>query len=201
MGAHTRGSHVLRSPEPHKSISHCFLQPIGELLGKGKHGSVYAAGPDTVVKIVRQSPIAFQEAEIATRIGKKKIGPSIRQVTRCNGKLYIYMEKVTGTLRDWMEAETRSRRDRANAKKRISKLFQRLHSLGLYHGDVHWENIAFIRKPSGKTSWKLIDFGWVHSETETRRNRPDLPLARQWWGAGRMDVNLSKELNNMFSDT
>ena len=37
-------------------MSDCFLRKFGKLLGKGKNGSVYAVGQDTVVKVVAQSP-------------------------------------------------------------------------------------------------------------------------------------------------
>ena len=170
-------------------MSGCFLRKFGKLLGKGKHGSVYAVGQDMVVKVVKQSEIATKEAELATLIGKKRIGPKVRQITYCEKNIYIYMQRVSGTLKDWLSSKQRTQEE----------LFDRLHALGYFHGDVHWENVAYVNTPEGRTRWTLLDFGWVHNGRDTRRTRPDLPLAKDWWGAGMRDKYLQQELNTIFS--
>jgi serine/threonine protein kinase len=108
---------------------------------------------ETYTKIVNEKEFMF------TLIASNEdISPKLISWTRNNSNFTIQIEKYPITLKDAI--------DRSIYKDEIIRLIQKLHSLGIFHADIHLDNIV-VDPILGKV--KLIDFGiscWIDNIPE-----------------------------------
>lgn len=149
---------------------------VGNKLGSGGFGVVYSAmcqdtGERAVVKRARAdvAPAAFlREAEIMSAIVHPNV-ISIYDVVRQDGRIWIVMERATGTLRSMIDTYG-PRSQRYVIRKSIELLLglRAVHRERVIHRDVHVDNV--LVKVTGTSSLpgavgrplftiKLSDFG------------------------------------------
>jgi TPR repeat protein/tRNA A-37 threonylcarbamoyl transferase component Bud32 len=160
---------------------------IGNLLGQGGAGSVYAA-LDTVfqtpvaLKLIRADRLAnpeactrlLQEAALMRNIRHDNI-VVVYDANIDNGQPYITMEKLDGqSLRAWMREQLANDRDCSleTAVQIISAVLSGLelaHSQGITHRDLKPENV-FLTAPPGPDGarLKLLDFGLARAANSSR---------------------------------
>lgn len=91
--------------------------------------------------------VSKKELKLTLKASKKNICPKIIQWKKINNdKFEILMEKYTNTLKE----ET----DKLFYQNQVAQLIKKLHSIEIYHYDLHNENFVIKNKVI-----KLIDFG------------------------------------------
>jgi serine/threonine protein kinase len=142
---------------------------LGELLGRGGQGEVYAArdlvdGTQAAVKVLRTDRIDdaaqvrgfLEEASALTKIKSPHV-VTAREVGSISDALpYIAMERLAGTTLAQQLAE-RGALDRAPLRHLIvdaCTALEAVHRAGVIHGDVNPNNLVL-----SDGVWKLIDFG------------------------------------------
>jgi serine/threonine protein kinase len=139
-------------------------------IGQGQHGAVFGGtfeGAPVAVKIVSLdawgTPLgafaAFaHEVKMQRAFARKGLAPKLRKsfAVRADGRTHgvIVMDRVDGTLAQLLYRHPKAC---AHVAKLIAHLLRRLRALRLVHGDMHLDNIAFVRVP--ELQLRLIDFG------------------------------------------
>ena len=135
------------------------------VLGKGVYGKVILSpfNKDRVFKIVKAKWFHKSEYYFGTILGNMGIAPKIYNFFECSYRSTRYkvieMERITDTLKSWLQTRSRSVRARQGAYRNITTMIRKMHSNGIYHGDLHHQNIGRVG-----SRWVLLDFGWTHSK-------------------------------------
>jgi len=152
---------------------------IDSQFSKGTAGTIYNIknNKKLLVKIIpinrsNNREQALREIGFMTKTSALSISPKIYNAKFCkfNGKNYafIVMEKYgDGTLEDMFSAFNEMNFNRyknntvlQNIGKSITKLFDKLYALNIYHGDLHAQNILYKINKSGNVQFRIIDFGY-----------------------------------------
>jgi tRNA A-37 threonylcarbamoyl transferase component Bud32 len=107
-----------------------------------------------------QIDLIKNEILISKEMGEKNIGPKIYDFNICeeNGilKINILMEYMNGgTLKEWYDKNLFKKTHRNEIEEKIN----RTHDEGIFHRDVHLENIFVNVDKSGEPHFYLGDFG------------------------------------------
>ena len=180
------------------------LPDIDLKYGSGQHGSVWAICKlqicSYVMKIVninKENTLEGFEREvrIQSEVAEKGLTIPVEDSWVCDGKGVIIMAALDITLRDFL-LELNNGEDVVKTINQARKLLNRLHSIGFYHGDNHFNNFMLRRvtgdEPGtfktrlGRYKIYLIDFGaagWLQKPgvsaigkrlTKDKRIREDL---------------------------
>ena len=152
---------------------------IDTQFSKGTSGTIYNIKDNKklLVKIIEirnynNREQALREIGFMTKASALLITPKIYNVKFCklNCKSYVFivMEKYgDGTLEDMFSAFNEMNFNRykndnllQNIGKSITKLFDKLYSVNIFHGDLHAQNILFKLSKSGNLQFRIIDFGY-----------------------------------------
>jgi hypothetical protein len=141
-----------------------------KLLGKGANGAVYNIGRDRILKHLTTGK-HFRggwEAIYQRKAGEEGIAPKILRnhnvnITTKHG--FFVMEKLPPNTITEFEYDTILRdgglKPNVNKNKKILEAFEKLHKLGISHGNAHQGNLMFTIDPKTfqiKKVW-IIDFG------------------------------------------
>lgn len=138
-------------------------------LGNGVDGTVYLLenGKAAKISMIRlhdedyldyHIEAALQEIKACRLAGKYKFGPQVHNAWFCmsatSAAYVIVMDQVEGgiDLFDW--AEGRSPREKEDMQSAIDSIVESMHSVGLYHNDLHAHNVMVDRN---NKPW-IIDF-------------------------------------------
>ncbi len=142
----------------------CRSPRKGPKLGGGKEGTVYkmVCGKRNRGKFVMKvyddiyREVFVDEVMYHQTAAKLGIAPAILDAYVSPGKGMIVMQEVEGarTLREYMLSK-KTDAEIVDTARQIARLVDRLHLAGIYHGDLHDENVMVDRH--GRV-W-LIDFG------------------------------------------
>lgn len=152
-----------------------IVSPTGERirlekeLGSGSFGSVYAAGEDKIIKILRSNDAMteknlLQEITIQEKLAKKEPGvcPKIYDFGKIEqtGQYVIIMEKCDGTVRDLLIKEP-TEENFLDYYEQVAKIISRLEKYSFSHRDLKSDNVMYKTDPqTGKKTFLLIDFGF-----------------------------------------
>lgn len=149
---------------------------IGDLLGAGAVGCVYAArdrvlGIDVAVKVLRDEHCTSREmlarfSREASVAGRLMSPHTVRMlglaITRAGAPCIVYERLVGETLADRLDRTGGiSLVEVAQVVTQTARALARLHALGVTHCDVKPENIFLEEQPGGRFHVKLLDFGVV----------------------------------------
>lgn len=127
---------------------------LGKRIGRGGDGVIYKGCirdncEQFVVKIVprhSESDESYSISRLAQIIG---VGPQIVERFECDGNVYTVMEKLDGPIQDVWNNEM---------KKSVSALISRLINFGIFHNDLHTNNIMYKRMRDGSIRLYIIDY-------------------------------------------
>ena len=140
------------------------------VLGKGVYGKVILSplNKDRVFKIVKAAQFHNSEYYLGMALAKMGIAPKIYSFFDCTHRSTRYkvieMERITDTLKSWLQKGPHSVTTRRNAHRSIATMIRLMHSKGIYHSDLHSQNIGRVGP-----KWVLLDFGWTHSKQHKYR--------------------------------
>lgn len=137
----------------------------GAKLGSGTAGSVYELCDEQkecpyVLKVEEDVSIQQFTHEVEYQHKARAFAPKILDAWICthvSGSKqvgFIVMERVDGTLRDYLSDNSITMEFAKKLMKTIRSHVSKLHNMGLVHGDLHDENIFYKGK-----RWLLGDFG------------------------------------------
>lgn len=150
-------------------------------LGQGVSGAVFLAekdGMQAALKIVVDSPDSanFVTVEAEVRMQQKFADAGLAPKIYCHGKTQvgqttvhvILMEPVDFTLNAFMCRDVVTREALKEIAMSLFRMLLKMRKLGVTHGDMHTENVAFRVQPDGTYKMLLIDFG----QSSLRVHRP-----------------------------
>jgi len=171
-------SHFVQKEAPHiiiRDLKHeimndtgCikFTHPIKDFrvttneIGRGSKGFVYETCEekdcDFAAKIIHPVPENFFN-QIICQIKVSEIGlaPMVQEIWKCKDTLLIIMNKLPKeTLQHYLENREVSDRDKRSMVQKAFDVINRIHELGVLHGDCHMENFII----NGEDVM-MIDFG------------------------------------------
>jgi serine/threonine-protein kinase len=147
---------------------------VGELIGQGAVGFVYAArdvvlGIDVAVKIMRHehanTPSVVERFKREADIAARMLSPHVVKVlgvakTRTGAPCIVYEFLKGETLAARIAREkTLTLADTADIVRQTSRALARAHALGVIHQDVKPDNIFLVEQEDGRPLVKLLDFG------------------------------------------
>jgi tRNA A-37 threonylcarbamoyl transferase component Bud32 len=171
---HRALSHFIKKEAPHIIIGEImndtgcikFTHPSKEFrvttneIGRGSRGIVYESCEekdcDFVAKIIHPVPKKFFN-EIICQIKVSEIGlaPMVQEIWKCKDTLLIIMNKLPKlTLQDYLENSKVSDRDKRSMVQKAFVIIDRIHEIGVLHGDCHMQNFII----NGE-DMMMIDFG------------------------------------------
>lgn len=168
------------------------------VLGKGGYGKVILSplNKNRVFKIVKAKWFHKSEYYFGTMLGNMGIAPKIYNFFECTHRSTRYkvieMERITDTLKSWLQTGPRSVRARRDAYRSIITMIRKMHSKGIYHGDLHSRNIGRVG-----SRWVLLDFGWTHSKQYTYRKT----FIQYSWSTFKRMIIAKPRWNNQYYDT
>lgn len=154
---------------------------LGELLGAGSMGQVYAAhdtvlGIEVAVKMLypelsssrRHVDRFAAEARIAARMLSRNVVKVLGLAVTSDGAPCVIYERLEGeTLGERIVREGGiSLADTLEIVKQTSHALSRAHTIGIIHRDVKPDNIFLTRDSEGRMLVKLLDFGIAEVESE-----------------------------------
>lgn len=130
---------------------------VGEIIGRGYQGKIYAVGPDRILKVIRRKDKKYslkREAEIGRKAHQLGIGPYIYDsgyfIDEAGKKNeYIYMQRLKGKI--FKRVGYKKPQEFAKA----CELYYKLTCAGIYHNDTNSNN--FMYDDNGKLY--VIDYG------------------------------------------
>ena len=139
----------------------------GGVIGAGAYG-VVVAHPTKTDRVVKAIPVgknpgetlegALKEAEIMKTAGEIGVSPKFHGVSACFSGDYPIMMFEMGamkrTLRDWV-LDGRSMDELDGMLSKIDKKVEKLHSVGIFHHDLHDENVML----DAKDQPFVVDYG------------------------------------------
>jgi serine/threonine protein kinase/Flp pilus assembly protein TadD len=178
---------VLATPTPLPAPERVGPYAIGELLGEGGMGVVYAATQDAplrrevALKLVTAGPrpgavLARFESERQTlaRLDHPAITRVFDAGTAPDGRPYFVMERVRGpSITTFADAERLTLRERLDLFLAVCEGVRHAHQKGVIHRDLKPSNILVTREAGGPQP-HIIDFGLalaVESSAEERLTR------------------------------
>ena len=146
---------ILEQKNKDISFPYDTSKKIGTLSGNGK--LYWGTDKEYVVKIVKRFDDKFKkEAVLQHFAGEKDIAPKILQVYRTRkGEGVMVMEVMTQSLTELLNGFKHDYEKVETIAKEVYDLIEKLHSLTIYHNDLHTDNIML----DGHGKLKLIDFG------------------------------------------
>jgi len=147
---------------------------VGEILGEGSIGLVYAAydtklGIDVAVKVMKDEAAQnvgiverfAREATLATRMMSPHVARVLGVAITDSGAPCIVYERLVGeTLAARIRREgTLSLALTAQVVRQTARALARAHMLGVVHCDVKPDNIFLADEPGGRVTVKVLDFG------------------------------------------
>jgi hypothetical protein len=160
----------------HQNISKCM---VGKQIDGGEGGDLFlhATNPQKVVKRIpfrnqKNLNSVLEEYRYALIMYKLGVGPRHSNITTCDRYLQFDMDTLDGNLKDFLEKPEKygvTQKDIMSAYTQIKKLLNTIHSVGLYHGDIHVKNFMFKKRADNTFKWYMIDFGQTHTSMNKQK--------------------------------
>jgi serine/threonine protein kinase len=116
------------------------------------------------------------EFKLGTKVGKEKVGPKMHRIhfiyDNISNKIYniIIMEHVDGiTLMDYVKTNKLN----SEQLKLLDTTIDKLHKLGVIHGDLHTNNIMVINNKK-KIRFCIIDYGYATNKKNIFNKQKDI---------------------------
>jgi serine/threonine-protein kinase len=146
---------------------------VGEVIGRGAMGEVYAAehgsGEHVALKVlhpfvVRDEPVQVQrfqrEAELCSTLDSPHIVQVLDSGETVDGSPYLVMERLDGHDLGWYLRENRrlSTRDTVDLVTQVAEALMVADAAGVVHRDLKPQNL-FAIEVGRRRLWKVLDFG------------------------------------------
>jgi serine/threonine protein kinase len=143
------------------------MSRIGSLSG---NGSVYDNGDGYITKVLKKNHLKnfINEVKLHTIASNHDLSPKIIRSDSKKGS--IVMEKMHTTLSDLLNTIKYDPDEMEQVAQKVYHLVETLHSLGIFHNDLHTDNIMI----DSNGTLKLIDFG--DASTDPNPNEYDALL-------------------------
>lgn len=111
---------------------------------------------------------SFKPRSIGSK-SERDLRNAVRSSTRAprGHRVYLlFMDKLDGTVEDWLNRSPVSPRSMGALGRAVFDLIQRLREEGFTHGDFHIGNLGYVFTDSSKTKVRImpIDFGWTSTK-------------------------------------
>ena len=163
-------------------------------LGMGSFGTVveHPTKKDRAIKILRFSGIngnIKMEAEIMKKASDIGVSPKFFGIWACyaSGRPWVMIEmgKLTKTFHAWSEGRDPAEIERMLSK--IDKKLEKLHSVGIFHNDIHGDNVMI----DDKEQPFVVDYGWSGMVPDFSKKFP--AIARERGGQLMMFENMDPD--------
>ena len=129
-------------------------------IGRGSKGVVYETCEeddcDFAAKIIHPvSEKFFNEIICQIKVSEIGLAPMVQEIWKCKDTLLIIMNKLPKlTLQDYLENSKVSDRDKRSMVQKAFVIIDRIHEIGVLHGDCHMQNFII-----NGDDMMMIDFG------------------------------------------
>lgn len=144
----------------------------------------------------------LQEFMYAVLMFKLGVGVEHSNLITCGNCIQFDMTRLDGNLLDFLNKYRQfgaTQKDVKSAHTQILKILNKIHSVGLYHGDIHVKNFMFTKLKNGTFKWYIIDFGQMHTANNAHQMNPYSFMNRQsqWTPGNNLELPVNKMLNQL----